>query len=302
MATPRVSVILPVYNGQEYLAEAVESILHQSFDAFELIIVDDGSTDRSPAILRRYAAHDPRIHLISRPNTGLVGALRDGLAAARSDLIARMDADDIALPQRLEKQYHYMVAHPECVLLGTFVRAIDPHGLLLWDETSGPVTHEEIDRELMKGRGGVIRHPAAMMRLEAVRRVGGYRDHYNTAEDLDLFLRLAEIGRIANLPEILLLYRQHYKSVNRTRFALQNERITQVVHEAARRRGVTIPADWRYTPKPPRPADQQLRDWGWLALKQNRADIARKHARSLLGMQPTRLDSWRLLFCALRGY
>jgi glycosyltransferase involved in cell wall biosynthesis len=302
MPTPRVSIVLPVYNAQRYLDQTMCSLVEQTFADFEIIVINDGSTDDSLEILRTHGRRDKRISIITRPNTGLVGALQDGLRAAQTDLIARMDADDIALPQRLEKQVAYMDAHPECVLLGTFVRAIDPHGMSIWDETQIPLEHAEIDAALMQGRGGVVRHPTAMLRRDAIQKVGSYRDEFNCAEDLDLFLRLAEVGRVANLPEILLLYRQHYGSINRTRYALQNERATRAVYEAAQRRGITLPAGWRYHPDPPRPIENQLRDWGWLALKKKRFDIARKHARSLLGMKPFSLESWRLMACALRGY
>lgn len=299
---PRVSVLLPVYNAATHLHASVKSILEQTFRNFQLIVINDGSTDGSLSIMKSLAAKDDRVWIVTRPNTGLVGALQDGLAAAHAPLLARMDADDIALPERFARQVEYMDAHPECVLLGTRVRAIDPHGLTLWDESTTPTDHASLDRELMKGRGGVIRHPSVMMRRDAVERVGGYRKQYDCAEDCDLFLRLAEIGQVANLPEILLLYRQHYKSINRTKFELQAGRVTGAVHEAAKRRGITLPPDWKYQPSPPTPVEKQIHDWGWLALKHKRADIARKHAWSLLGMHPTSFAAWRLMACALRGY
>lgn len=299
---PRVSIVLPIYNAEKHLAAAMDSLLAQTFSDFELIAINDGSKDGSLEILRTFQKRDNRVWIITRPNTGLVGALQDGLRAAQTDLIARMDADDIALPQRLEKQVAYMDTHPECVLLGTRVQAIDPHGLPLWEEHNVPTTHEDLDRELMKGRGGVIRHPTAMIRRAAVHKVGSYRNEFNNAEDLDLFLRLAEIGKVANLPDVLLLYRQHYGSINRTKYEIQSQRATKSVYEAAQRRGIKLPDGWAYKPEPPRPANEQLRDWGWAALKQKRADIARKHAWSLMGMQPFKLDSWRLMMCALRGH
>src|SRR5687767_11217519 len=105
---PRISVLVPVFNAQRYLADAIDSILAQSFRDFELIAVDDGSTDRSRAMLDNYARRDPRVKVISRPNTGIVGALNDALAASRADLLARMDSDDVALSDRFEKQLAYL--------------------------------------------------------------------------------------------------------------------------------------------------------------------------------------------------
>src|SRR5437868_1739700 len=107
-ATPLVSVVMPLYNAAVYLPAALDSILAQTLRDFELIVVDDGSRDRSPAILRRYQSRDPRLRVISRPNTGIVGALNDGLAVSRGEFIARMDADDISLPERFEKQVTYL--------------------------------------------------------------------------------------------------------------------------------------------------------------------------------------------------
>ena len=124
---PRVSVALPVHNCERYVAEAIESILAQTFTDFEFLIVDDGSTDGTLPILNRFAARDSRIRVISRPNTGIVGALNEMLGLARADLVARMDADDVALPVRFERQVRYLDEHPECVMVGSRVTIIDGH-------------------------------------------------------------------------------------------------------------------------------------------------------------------------------
>jgi glycosyltransferase involved in cell wall biosynthesis len=296
-----ISVVVPVYNAQRYLEEAMRSVLNQSYRDFELIAVDDGSKDSSLAILKRLAREDKRVRVISRPNTGIVGALNDGLAATKGKYIARMDADDVCLPDRFVKQLAYLESHPDCVLLGSMCTVIDPLCLPLY-ETERLLTHEELDRELMKGRGGVIRHPVAMIRREPFMRIGAYRQQYQWAEDLDLFLRLAEIGRIANLPDTLLHYRQHPQSVNRTRYEEQAKLITRVVREAAQRRGVWIDPGWQYDSRPPAAPSEQIREWGWRALKQKNASVARKHAFSLLRMSMWDKENWRLMACALRGY
>src|SRR3954452_3787995 len=128
MNSPKVSVAMPVYNSERYLAKAVESILAQTFTDFEFLIVDDGSTDASRAILENYAARDQRIKLVSRPNTGYLIALNEMLERSLGYYVARMDADDVALPQRFERQVKYLDDHPECVLLGSRVTIIDPDG------------------------------------------------------------------------------------------------------------------------------------------------------------------------------
>ena len=131
MSSPSVSICMPVYNTKRYVAEAVESILAQTFGDFEFIIIDDGSTDGSRAILERYAKQDDRIRLISRPNTGIVGARNEALGLARGELIAVMDSDDVALPERFEVQVAYLREHPECVVVGSRALIIDPDGCAL---------------------------------------------------------------------------------------------------------------------------------------------------------------------------
>ena len=202
MKSPRVSVAMPVYNSEKYVAKAVASILAQTFEDFEFLIVDDGSTDASRAILQEYAARDRRIKLTSRPNTGYLVALNEMLRRARGEYIARMDADDVALPERFERQIQYLDDHPECVLLGSRVIIIDPDGDPL-REMGDALTHEEIDNALMNAMGQLVYHPSVMFRRQVVLDLGGYRPEYYLTEDLDLFLRLAEVGRVANLAEPL---------------------------------------------------------------------------------------------------
>jgi glycosyltransferase involved in cell wall biosynthesis len=298
---PRVSVVMPVYNGQRYLAASVESILAQTLTDFEFIIVDDGSTDHSLAMLREYAERDGRIRIQSRPNTGISGALNDGLAMARAELIARMDADDVAMPERFERQVAYLDAHPECVALGTSVELIDPAGLPIGVHQSN-LLHEDIERQLLKGRGGSLYHPSAMMRRRAVEQVGKYRPQYNDSEDLDLWLRLAEIGRLANLPEPLLKYRRHLESVTHRKYENQWKLKRAIVTEAYQRRGQPMPVDWSFEPWKPKPVAHQLREWAWMALKAGNRSAARRHAIEAWRRSPFSTASWRVMLCALRGH
>ncbi len=126
--TPAVSVVMPLYNARRHLASALDSVLAQTFTDFEIIAVDDGSRDDTLDLLRQYESRDPRVRVLSRPNTGIVGALNDGMRLARADLIARMDGDDLCLPDRFEKQVAYLQQHPDCVLVGSQVLLIDPDG------------------------------------------------------------------------------------------------------------------------------------------------------------------------------
>jgi glycosyltransferase involved in cell wall biosynthesis len=279
---PTVSVLLPVYNCRRYLA------------------VDDGSTDDSGDILRRYAIQDTRVKLISRANAGIAVALNDAMAVAKGEFLARMDGDDISLPPRFEMQLRFLREHSDVVLLGSRVRLIDPFGVALY-ESSHKLTHEEIEREMLDGVGWAVVHPAAMMRAAAVRAAGGYRAERVPTEDLDLFLRMSEIGKVANLPDILLEYRQHHASANHTRVEEQNRNKRAILSEAYARRGLTLPSDWTPPKRDVLAAEKEISMWGWAALKQGNRRAARHHAMSLLRLTPFSIASWRLMFCALRG-
>ena len=164
---------MPVYNCEGYLAEAVRSVLSQTLRDFEFLIVDDGSTDHSLPVLRDFAAKDARIRLVSRPNTGITPALNEMIGLARGRYLARMDADDISMPDRFAKQVEYLEAHPECVIVGSRVMLMDPYGSPV-AETGHKLTHEEIEHQLLTESGWAMVHPSVMMRRDAVNQVGGY--------------------------------------------------------------------------------------------------------------------------------
>jgi glycosyltransferase involved in cell wall biosynthesis len=298
---PLLSVCMPVYNAEQYVRQAAESILAQTFGDFEFIIIDDGSTDGSKEILEELAARDPRIRLVCRPNTGYTVALNEALGLARAPYVARMDADDIAMPSRFEKQIAYLRAHPECVLVGSRILTIDPFGSPLY-EPHHKLVHEEIEKQLLNGVGWAIVHPVSMMVRSHLMAVGGYRVEMEPAEDLDLFLRLAERGKIANLPEVLLHYRQHIKSVNHTRYEEQNRATRVIVSEAYARRGITLARDWK--PPPERqilPMHKEVDMWAWVALRKGNLPAARKHAFTLIRIAPFSAKTWRLMYCVIRG-
>jgi hypothetical protein len=169
-------------------------------------------------------------------------------------------------------------------------------------ESGQRLTHDEIDAELLSSGGGwAIVQPSGMMRTEAVRRVGAYRGRHNVSEDQDLFLRLAEVGKVANLPEPLLHYRRHYQSVMHTQWRQRQEVKERIVREAYERRGLPMPKDWSFEPWQPTPLAEQLRAWGWAALKAKNANVARKHAAAAVKAAPLSTDAWKLLYCAFRG-
>jgi len=298
---PVISVVMSAYNTARYLRESLDSISNQTFRDFDFIIIDDGSTDDTLKILREYESRDPRFKVISRPNTGLTKALNEALSHARGEFIARMDADDVALPDRFEKQLAYLRLHPECVLLGSRVELIDPFSLRIGLGDYMKLSHEEIDAMLLQGKGGSVVHPSCMMRRAAVERVGGYKAEYNNSEDLDLFLRLAEVGKVANLPDVLLKYRRHLESVSHQKYENQWKLKTQIVRDAYERRGQKMPDNWTFTLWKPKPILDQLKEWAWMALKAGNVEAARKYAADVCKRSPFSGESWKLMYCAIRG-
>lgn len=209
---PSVTVAMSVYNGAEFLAAAIESILNQTFDDFEFLIVNDGSTDATPEIIEYFSGHDKRIRAIHQRNNGLVSSLNILIDEARAPLIARMDSDDISLPDRFMRQLHFMQENPQCSLVGTQVIEIDEQSNPTKMNIIKPVEHHDIFSQL--GIAVPICHPSIMMRTDTIRRLKGYRPLYRHCEDLDLWFRMGEISEIRNLADTLLLYRRSANQIS----------------------------------------------------------------------------------------
>lgn len=304
--SPTVSVLMPAYNTERFVVEAVRSILDQDSRDLELIVIDDGSTDGTGELLDDLAAMDDRIRLSRRPNAGIVATRNELLGMARGEFVAMMDSDDIAEPSRIRKQVDHLRRHPDCVAVGSAVLLIDPDGdpLCVWNDDAED--HERIEAIHLDGnRGATLCQPSVTLRTEAVRSVGGFRRQFEPAEDLDLYLRLAEVGTLANLSEPLLRYRMLPTSASHARKREQVRGIREAIEEAYARRG--LPAG----PLPPMPTEETLarlidplenrRLWSWWALGAGHVGTARKHARSLAVRRPLSASSWRLLYCTLRG-
>ena len=237
MRGSRISVVMAVYNGERHLPSAVESILRQSFCDFEFIIVNDGSTDGSRAILEDFAAHDRRIKIIDQPNTGLTQALHSGCCAAIGEFIARQDADDWSHPQRLERLVQLLDACPTAVMAGSWALHIDDDGEIV-DRIQPPADAQEATRRLLHERCGPPAHGAMAVRRSAYEQVGGYRVCFYYAQDSDLWLRLAQIGLVAYVPEELYHARLSPASISgsRSNWQLQFGELGRLAH-AARMRG-----------------------------------------------------------------
>ncbi len=197
-----VSVLMSVYNGERFVRDAVLSILNQTFRDFEFLVIDDASTDATPRILSELAFQDARIRVITNAsNLGLTKSLNLALRQAQGDLIARMDADDIALPTRLEKQISYLNAHHEIGVVGTAYEWIDeaakPTGRPV------PVTDSNELKHALP-RTNPLFHGSTLIKYDLLKKVGGYDERYPRAQDYDLWLRLMPHTLFANLPEVLM--------------------------------------------------------------------------------------------------
>ncbi|MEM0575269.1 glycosyltransferase family 2 protein [Flavobacterium polysaccharolyticum] len=213
---PKVTVLMPVYNCELYIKEAIDSILNQTFTDFEFLIIDDASTDKTVSIVKEY--NDCRIELIEKPvNTGYTNSLNYGLKVAKGEYIARMDGDDISLPNRFEKQIAFLDANPEVVLCGTAVKVIDSDRVIRYPEFNDYIKLEFLSQNC-------IVHPSVMIRKSIL---DFYSISYDTnkepAEDYNLWVKLLNYGNLYNIQEVLLYYRVHSSQVSQKRFNLQVE-------------------------------------------------------------------------------
>jgi hypothetical protein len=231
---------MPVRNGERYLTPAIESITWQSMRDIEFVIVDDGSTDKTPSILHQASRQDPRIRILTLGSVGIVGALEAGRALARAPYIARMDSDDLALPHRLVAQVDYLERHPTVLAVGGQIRVIDEFGNPL---TRGRFPVDAAACRAYLDYGAPLCHPAVMMRREALQQVGGYRRLFELAEDLDLWFRLSIVGNLANLDEEILQYRTHSAAVTRRR-ALANAKTASMARLAHFHGEHVLPSAW----------------------------------------------------------
>lgn len=241
MSAPQISIVMPVYNGQRHLVDAVASIVEQSFSDWELLCVDDGSTDRTPELLDWLTEQDDRVRVLRQANTGIVGALNRGCHEARAGLICRMDCDDIALPHRLAAQKRFLDRNPDCVVVGGSILEMDADGHAL-GLAQLPTKHADIENNLLRRKTGHF-HPTTLFRTEAFHAAGDYRREYQWVEDHDLWLRMSRQGRLANLQDCVLCYRQHAGSVCWQRSDQQRLLMNDLLAEAYQERDLELPRE-----------------------------------------------------------
>src|SRR5690606_27180261 len=233
MNKPAISVFMPVYNGEKFLAATIESVLKQTFTDFEFLIVDDGSTDRSEEIIRQ--SGDERIRLIShQENQGIYATNMEGIREAAGEFIALMDHDDICLPDRLEQQYNYLIAHPDVAVCGGNAKYISENGDVLEEVGVALCDIPTLKMKLLFANHRV--NPSVMFRKSAFLELGGYH-RFGLAEDYDFYLRASERYNIVNLEATLLHYRQHNNNTSLVRMDQMIDGVKSVLKALQQRLG-----------------------------------------------------------------
>ncbi len=206
-APPMISVVMSCYNAERWLHEAINSVLRQTFSDFEFILINDGSSDDTLTILHSYASEDSRIIVVDKKNTGLADSLNIGIQRAKGRWVARVDADDICELNRFQKQVEFVNTEPDVVFVGTGLTTIDYQGAKK-NVFSYPADHLTLLQNLISSQK-FPPHSSAFYRADIFRSIGGYRGRIRRAEDLDLWLRLSEVGKLACLEEPLVQIRKH---------------------------------------------------------------------------------------------
>ncbi len=303
---PVISVCMPVYNGSAFVRETIESVLAQSYKNFEFLVMDDGSTDASAELVRSYADQDSRVTLFQGPNRGVSRSRNLLLAEAQGEFIAVIDSDDVALPNRLKDQLDFMQQNPDINWLGGAFELIDERGRYL-TTMSLAADNASIQNLLLKGSPSLL-HSAALIRKDVMEQLGGYRESFSTAgsdaSDLDLWLRMTEIGAVANLPQTIVKYRIHSKSISARSRQKQLDHADRAVREAWERRGLGVPA-FKATGCPYRPLGNRasrhefMLKYGWWAFNSRQRGTAAYYGMRAAVEMPFALESWQLFFCAV---
>jgi glycosyltransferase involved in cell wall biosynthesis len=216
---PALSIVMPAYNAARFIERAIDSILAQTFADFELVIIDDASTDNTWQLINKHAATDPRVRPFrNERNLGAPSTINRGVKLARAALIGRMDADDVSLATRFQKQIDFLQTNPHFAVVGTYAAHTNEEDQVLSLSPTGPASEAEFQRLRTRGEATMVFGGTALFRKELFERVGGFDPAFTVAEDLELFDRMADHGPVVAIPEALLLYRLHHGSNVRLTF------------------------------------------------------------------------------------
>ncbi|MDB4918248.1 glycosyltransferase [Mucilaginibacter sp.] len=291
---PKVTVLMPAYNADKYIGEAIASVLEQSFTDFELLIINDGSTDKTEKIIRSFK--DPRIVLISQENKGVSAALNLGLSHARANYIARFDADDICLPNRLKVQYDFITTYPEYTIIGSAVEYMDADGHYIF--THHPEGHLNEEIQQLKYTICPFIHSSVFYKKDAVVNNGGYNEHAYTYEDHFLWVNILKNEKACNLSQALIKVRLNPESITiderwRTRkfrsikyATLKNKNITEAEGNELYQIGGK-----QYSPKIKQGAYYALCGKKFL-LNNYQPEKARLNMMRAISLHPLRLDNY----------
>ena len=304
---PRVSVLVPVFNAEPYLQESLNSVFSQTFKDFEIVAIDDGSTDGSRDVLASF--RDPRLVVAHNDlNLGVALTLNRGLRLAKGAYVARLDADDIAMPERLARQVAFLDNHPDIALVGSFAEMIDPEGTPFKTQTV-PLGFDEIIERIFSVN--LFIHPSVMFRKSVVQNLGGFRKEALHAEDYDLWLRIIEHHDVANIPEALIRYRVHPDQASQRKLRLQRaaadrcriEAFSRCRHtgRAPARISVAQPGFWHGVRGRPQTVGSDFLDWISTYRAMGRHDLANALVWPALASAPLSARLYRELGCALFG-
>jgi glycosyltransferase involved in cell wall biosynthesis len=297
---------MSAYNAEQYLTRSIESILHQTFADFEFLIIDDGSQDRSKEIIEAF--RDPRIRLISRENKGLTASLNEGIQEAKGEYIARQDADDASLPERLEREVAFLDSRPEVGMVGTNYIIIDEEGKRL--DQSRVFTHPD-DLALAELLSNQFGHGSVMMRRSVLDQAGPYDPKVGIVEDYDLFCRISRVSKLANLKEPLYRWRRtgggvtlsNQKLQIKQAFAVRDREFQEhILKDRQRYRILTSIHPRSVPPGPMYYFDKKstvLRDLAWLYRAEGRRRESVRMMAAALLFAPWRRRNWRYLLRSL---
>lgn len=296
---PDITVLMPAYNAAKYIREAVNSVLRQTFDNFELLIINDGSTDNTAEIALSFT--DPRVVVVNCEHKGVADTLNTGLKLANAPLVARFDADDICVPTRLETQFNFLYDHPEYVLVGSDADYVLEHGDFLFSFKCIAHSNEEVQENLYVYCPFI--HSAVMYRREAVIRAGGYNIHAHNFEDYLLWTNLAKVGKMQNLREPLIKVRLNASSATIDE-KWRGERFRQLKRQATTRGSITEEEGNELLEIIKRQDVRKIKEGAYHALcgkkflaNNYQPKKARVHVRQAISIRPLRFDNY-LLYAA----
>lgn len=293
---PHITVLMPAYNAERYICEAISSVLRQTFTGFELLIINDGSTDRTPEIIKSFK--DPRITLYNQSNSGVAAALNTGLKLARAPYVARFDADDVCYPERLQVQYDFMQANPGYSIIGSAADYIDADGTYLFTHQPAGYTNEELQR-LNYNICSFI-HSTVFYKKEVILQKGGYNELAHTFEDHFLWASILEHEKVCNLPQPLIKVRLNPESVTIDE-KWHTPRFTSIKNAALKKRSITPAEGDKLQRISHRQVSPKIKEGAYYALcgkkflvNNYQPQKARLNIIKAISLHPFRLDNYLL--------